>query len=106
MPRIVQRIFFRTHWRLGLAAGLVLAVVGATGAILGFEPELIDALNPALHLERKGREPLPPSAIAAIAMAAQAGYHSRSIDWQGDHRAPIVRLARGNERRGLELAID
>jgi sulfite reductase (NADPH) flavoprotein alpha-component len=107
MPRIVQRIFFRTHWLLGLVAGLVLAVVGGTGAILGFEPELIGALNPALHLEANGHDDaLPPSSIAAIATAARHGYRARSVDWQGDDRAVIVRLARGAERGGLEVAVD
>ena len=107
MPRIVQRILFRTHWLLGLAAGLVLAVVGATGAILGFEPELIDALNPAVRFGATVRgEPLAPSAIATVAIAGRNGYRARSIDWQGDDRAPIVRLARGAERSGVEVAVD
>ncbi|HEY6895500.1 MAG TPA: PepSY-associated TM helix domain-containing protein, partial [Rhodanobacteraceae bacterium] len=107
MPRIVQRILFRTHWLLGLIAGLVLAVVGGTGAILGFEAELIDALNPALHLDASARsDALSPSAVAALAVAAHDGYRARSIDWQGDDRAPIVRLARGNERGGVEVAVD
>lgn len=107
MPRLVQRIFFRTHWLLGLVAGLVLAVVGGTGAILAFESELIDALNPALHLETTGRgAPMAPAEIAAIATRQHDGYRARSVDWQGDDRAPIVRLARGNERGGLEVAVD
>lgn len=105
MPRIVQRIFFRTHWLLGLLAGLVLAVVGGTGAILGFEAELIDALNPALHVEAHG-PPMTPSQVAAIATATHDGYRPRSVEWQGDDRAVIVRLARGNERGGVEVAID
>ena len=107
MPRLVQRIFFRTHWLLGLVAGLVLAVVGGTGAILGFESELIDALNPALHLDTEGRgEPLAPAEIAAIATATHDGFRARSVEWQGDDRASIVRLARGSERGGLEVAVD
>ena len=105
MPRLVQRIFFRTHWVLGLVAGLVLAVVGGTGAILGFESELIDALNPALHLESRG-SPMAPAEIAALAAGAHDGYRTRSVEWQGDDRAAIVRLARGSERGGLEVAVD
>jgi sulfite reductase (NADPH) flavoprotein alpha-component len=107
MPRLLQRILFRTHWLLGLVAGLVLAVVGGTGAILAFEAELIDALNPALHVETAGRgEPMPPAAVAALASGAYAGYRARSVEWQGDDRAPVVRLARGSERGGLEVAVD
>src|SRR5215475_3285424 len=105
MPRIVQRILFRTHWLLGLVAGLVLAVVGGTGAILAFESALIDALNPALHIEGRGT-PMAPAEIATVASAAHDGYRARSIEWQGDDRAPIVRLARGSERGGLEVAVD
>jgi sulfite reductase (NADPH) flavoprotein alpha-component len=105
MPRLVQRIFFRTHWLLGLVAGLVLAVVGGTGAILGFEAELIDALNPALHVEAHGT-PMAPAAVAAIAAGAHDGYRARSVEWHGDDRAPVVRLARGGERGGLEVAVD
>ncbi len=93
------------HWLLGLVAGLVLAVVGGTGAILGFESELVDALNPALQVEAHGA-PIGPAAIAAIAAAAHEGYRARSIEWPGDERAPIVRLARGSERGGLEVAVD
>lgn len=107
MPRLVQRIFFRTHWLLGLVAGLVLAVVGGTGAILAFESELIDALNPALHLDTTDRgAPMAPAQVATIATGAHAGYRARSVEWQGEDRAPIVRLARGSERGGLEVAVD
>src|ERR1700740_1229781 len=105
MPRLVQRILFRTHWVFGLVAGLVLAIVGGTGAILGFESELIDALNPELHLESRGA-PLAPARIAALANRAHEGYRARSIEWQGDDRAPVVRIVRGNERGGLEVAVD
>ena len=36
-PRLTtRRILFRLHWAAGLVAGVVLAIVGVTGAMLGF----------------------------------------------------------------------
>ena len=42
-------IGLRAHLCLGVSAGLLLAVMGLTGALMAFEDELIDWLNPPLH---------------------------------------------------------
>ncbi|MGN5373913.1 PepSY domain-containing protein [Sphingomonas hankookensis] len=43
---MTRNILFQIHWFLGITAGLVLAVMGVTGAAMSFEPEIIAALNP------------------------------------------------------------
>ena len=40
-----KTIWFKIHWFLGITAGLVLFVVGITGAILSFEKEILKAIN-------------------------------------------------------------
>ena len=42
---MTRTILFQIHWFLGITAGLVLAVMGVTGATMSFEPEIIAALN-------------------------------------------------------------
>ncbi|MEJ0039168.1 MAG: sulfite reductase flavoprotein subunit alpha [Gammaproteobacteria bacterium] len=42
-----RRIVFQTHWLLGITLGLVLAIMGVTGALLSFEDEIVDALSPS-----------------------------------------------------------
>ncbi len=42
---MTRNILFQIHWFLGITAGLVLAVMGVTGAALSFEPEILAALN-------------------------------------------------------------
>ena len=107
MPVPLKSILFRLHWISGITAGLVLAVVGVTGALLGFEAELIRALNPALAIEAKDRTaPKPPSALIEAATAAHPGYRARSVAWDGDEAAVIVRVARAGERNGPEVAVD
>lgn len=45
-PALIRRGLFQLHSLLGLAAGLVLVVLGATGALYSFQLELLQQLNP------------------------------------------------------------
>jgi sulfite reductase (NADPH) flavoprotein alpha-component len=103
----LKRVLFRLHWISGLVAGLVLSVVGVTGALLGVEAELMHALNPALAIKPKERgAPKPLSAAIEAAVAAHTGYRARGVAWDGDDAAIVVRIARAGERNGPEVAVD
>src|SRR5262245_56066513 len=41
----LKKALFQTHWLVGITAGIILALVGATGALLSFETQIVDALN-------------------------------------------------------------
>ena len=57
---MTRNILFQAHWLLGITAGLVLAVMGVTGAILSFEDEILTAFNPGvMSVEPDGRPLLP-----------------------------------------------
>jgi len=45
---VVKKVLFQLHWLFGITAGLVLAVMGATGAILSYQGELLRFLNPGV----------------------------------------------------------
>lgn len=45
-PALIRCGLFQLHSMLGLAAGLVLAVLGVTGALYSFQLELLQLLNP------------------------------------------------------------
>lgn len=40
-----KTIWFKIHWFLGITAGIVLLIIGTTGAILSFEKEILKAIN-------------------------------------------------------------
>ncbi len=40
-----KKIWFKIHWFLGITAGIILLVVGTTGAIMSFEKEILKAIN-------------------------------------------------------------
>lgn len=45
---MLKKLWFQLHWLLGISAGLILALMGFTGALLSFEPEILRVLNPGL----------------------------------------------------------
>src|SRR5687768_8016191 len=45
---MIRKICFNAHWLVGITAGVVLAVVGVSGALLSFEPEILRWLNSGL----------------------------------------------------------
>ena len=40
-----KTVWFKIHWFLGITAGIILLVVGVTGAIMSFEKEILRAIN-------------------------------------------------------------
>jgi len=67
---MMRNIWFQLHWLIGITAGTVLIVVGVTGAILSFEPELSRAMNPAVMNVTPQRATLSPDALVGRINAA------------------------------------
>lgn len=56
---MTRNVLFQIHWFLGITAGLVLAVMGVTGASMSFGPEILAALNPDRPVAIADRLPAP-----------------------------------------------
>lgn len=68
---MLRNILFQAHWLIGITAGTVLIVVGLTGAILSFEPELSRAMNPSvMSITPQGAALSPDALVERINAAA------------------------------------
>ena len=65
MPSAIQRTLLTLHQWIGLAAGLLLAVVAVSGSALVFENEIDRALNPGLSYVTARERPLPIDTLIA-----------------------------------------
>lgn len=66
-----KKLWFQLHWLLGITAGVVLALVGLTGATLSFESDILRWLNPeVMTVTVPASEPLPVTERVRIAQAA------------------------------------
>ena len=43
---MLKKTLFQLHWFFGITAGLVLALMGITGAAYSFQDEILQAMNP------------------------------------------------------------
>ncbi|WP_372438857.1 PepSY domain-containing protein, partial [Pandoraea sputorum] len=66
-----KKVLFQLHWFFGISAGLVLALMGVTGALYSFEEEILDAINPDVLLVEKRDAPLPPIELVRKLEAAK-----------------------------------
>lgn len=106
---MTRRVLFQIHWFLGITAGLVLAVMGMTGAMLSFEDAIMRAISPGIvTLPPSAARPLSPDAVIARASAAQGGAQVARLTVQADPtRAWQVQFkAPPGKRRGGSSYVD
>ncbi|MFZ3182653.1 MAG: PepSY domain-containing protein, partial [Pseudomonas sp.] len=97
-----KKVLFQLHWLLGISAGLVLALIGVTGALYAFEGEIMGALNPqVLRVEVREAGILPPAELVGKIEAAQDKKISGLwVDTQADSAARVFFTPPAGERRG------
>ncbi|MDD2946335.1 MAG: sulfite reductase flavoprotein subunit alpha [Acinetobacter sp.] len=61
---MLKKIFFQIHWFLGITAGLILSIMGITGAIYSYEQPIQKWLNPASYtVQIEKQDKLPPAEL-------------------------------------------
>ena len=99
--RLLKKVLFQIHWFFGITAGLVLALMGITGAIYSFEDEILEWINPdALIIEARG-EPLPPvELVRKLEAATGLTVAILRVQTIGDKAAQVYFTPKPGERRG------
>ncbi len=106
----LRSILFRLHWALGLTAGLVLAVMGLTGALLSYE----DAVTAWVNRDRLAVAPreaphLSPAALTASLEAQRPGLRVARLTIDEAPTASVTaRFARapGSTERPVSVFVD
>lgn len=103
-----KKIIFQLHWFFGISAGLVLAVMGITGALYSFEGEITRALN----AERWQIEPseqghlAPRELVSRIEAATADRVTGLWVDTRHDGPGMAFLAPPPGERRGPRIAFD
>lgn len=93
----LKRFWFQAHWLVGITAGIVLAVVGATGAMLSFEDEIQNWLNREVRMvQAAGSAPLAPDALLARVREQQPEARITALQFSAQPEA-AVRASMGRQ---------
>ncbi|MEN0105877.1 MAG: sulfite reductase flavoprotein subunit alpha [Pseudomonas sp.] len=103
-----KKLLFQLHWLFGITGGLVLALMGITGALYSFQDEISTALNPdILQVQVRESGVLPPAQlvekIQAEAGMQVAGMRVFTLD---NHAAQVFFMPKPGERRGPSRYFD
>ncbi|WP_316201767.1 MULTISPECIES: PepSY-associated TM helix domain-containing protein [unclassified Bradyrhizobium] len=105
----IKPALLQIHSVLGLAAALILSLLGITGAIMGFEDEIQAGLNAKLsHVAPRTEAPLSPAELVARLPADPALGKVSAITLSRDPLAAVrVRFARNEDGgRSSSLLVD
>jgi sulfite reductase (NADPH) flavoprotein alpha-component len=101
---MLKNAFFQVHWFVGITAGIVLGIVGITGAMLSFEHQIVDWLNRDVRSVEVRTEPTLPAPVL-LARIAENNPGKRitalAIETTPGHAARVTFAPEGGaERRG------
>lgn len=106
---MLKKVWFQLHWVFGISAGLVLALMGVTGATLSFQDEILRALNPAsLTVEKRAEGVLPMDELIHRIESAEPGKKVAFV-WvtlDSDDAGRIFYTPKPGERRGESRYVD
>lgn len=105
---VFKKIIFQLHWFFGISAGLVLAVMGITGALYSFEGEITRALNAERwQIQPSAQGHLTPGELTAKIEAATADRVTALwIDGRHDGPGTAFLVPPPGERRGPRIVFD
>ncbi|MES2071381.1 MAG: PepSY-associated TM helix domain-containing protein [Pseudomonadota bacterium] len=103
---MLKRFWFQVHWLLGISAGLVLAVMGATGGLYAFADDILGLLNPAItQVSAAGGAALPPAELLARIKLNRPYVSSLSLSGSATDAARLGFMlpVAGSEQKKFEL---
>ncbi|OLU35734.1 sulfite reductase flavoprotein subunit alpha [Pseudomonas sp. PA27(2017)] len=95
-----KKVLFQLHWFFGITAGLVLALMGVTGALYSFQEEILLAINPEMAVNAQAGEVLPPGEMVERLQAQGLSVSGLYVDTEGGQPTRVFLTPPPGERRG------
>uniref|UniRef100_UPI004047DDA6 PepSY-associated TM helix domain-containing protein n=1 Tax=Aliarcobacter sp. TaxID=2321116 RepID=UPI004047DDA6 len=104
-----KTIWFKIHWILGITAGIILLIVGVTGATLSFEKEIMKAINSNSYYVKviQGQDKLTTKELLEKFQASNPKAKINSISFSVDKESStVINVAKEGARKGLNIYIN
>jgi sulfite reductase (NADPH) flavoprotein alpha-component len=101
VARVLKKVLFQVHWFFGITAGLVLALMGITGAIYSFEDEILEWTSPdALYVQQRAEQLAPVELVRKLEAATGLTVAILRVETLGNKAAQVYFTPVPGERRG------
>ncbi len=98
---MLKKVLFQVHWFFGITAGMVLALMGVTGALVSFEDEILDALNPdALFVHPREHQLSLVEIVSTLQAQAKDTVSMFRVEVDSDKAAQVWFKPAPGQRRG------
>lgn len=94
-----KKVLFQLHWFFGITTGLVLALMGVTGALYSFQEEILLAINPQMVVSQPGPV-LEPGELVERLEAQGLSVSGLYVDTEGGQPTRVFLTPAPGERRG------
>ncbi|WP_313564977.1 PepSY-associated TM helix domain-containing protein, partial [Acinetobacter sp.] len=103
-----KKTFFQIHWFLGITAGLILSIMGVTGAIYSYEQQILKWMNSDSYtVQVQQRDKLTPAELYQHFNRTAPDMKINSITVAQDPSASsTVNVAKEGARRGQNIMIN
>lgn len=103
-----KKILFQIHWFLGITAGLILSIMGVTGAIYSYDQQILKWVNSDSYVVQAESTPkLTPAQLYQHFNTTQPEIKINSITIAKDPTASsTVNIEKEGERRGYNMMVN
>ena len=108
MNQNIKKIFLKIHWFLGITAGIVLLIVGFTGATLSFEKEILKAINTkSYYVKVPDNSKLSTKELLEKFSVNKPEAKINSYSFSNDADSSVViNIASKESRKGLDIYVN
>lgn len=103
-----KKTFFQIHWFLGITAGLMLSIMGVTGAIYSYEPQILKWMNSDSYtVQVQEQDKLSPAQLYQHFQTQNPEMKINSITVAQDPSAcSTVNIVKEGARRGYNMMVN
>lgn len=103
-----KKTFFQIHWFLGITAGLILSLMGITGAIYSYDQQILKLINPESYVVTAApTAKLNPAELYQHYGLSNPEFKINSITIaSAATESSVINIEKEGERRGLNLMVN
>ncbi|WP_445115175.1 PepSY domain-containing protein [Acinetobacter sp. WZC-1] len=105
---MLKKFFFQIHWFLGITAGLVLSIMGVTGAIYSYDEQILKWMNTESYIVTvENREKLTPAELYQHFQQQHPEMKINSITIAtAPEQSSSINIVKEGERRGYNMMVN